>query len=47
MQYSTNLATERKDIVRMEIELSRDLSVVGIRDENGRFSLDLKIHKRF
>ncbi len=47
MQYSTNLATERKDIVRMELELSRDLSLVGIRDENGRFSMDLKIHKRF
>ncbi len=47
MQYSTNLATERKDIVRMEIELSSDLSLVGIRDENGRFSVDLKIHKRF
>jgi hypothetical protein len=45
--YATNLTTERKDIVRMELELSRDLSLVGIRDENGRFSLDLKIHKRF
>ena len=47
IQYATNLATERKDIVRMEIEISRDLSVVGIRDENGRLSIDLKIHKRF
>jgi translocation and assembly module TamB len=45
--YATNLSTERKDIVRMEMELSRDLSLVGIRDENGRFSFDLKIHKRF
>jgi hypothetical protein len=47
IQYATNLATERKDIVRMEIEISRDLSVVAIRDENGRLSIDLKIHKRF
>ena len=47
IQYATNLSTERKDIVRMEIELSRDLSIVGIRDENGRLSVDFKIHKRF
>lgn len=47
IQYATNLATERKDIVRMEVEISRDLSIVGIRDENGRLSIDLKIHKRF
>jgi len=47
IQYATNLATERKDIVRMEIEIARDLSLVGIRDENGRLSFDLKIHKRF
>ncbi len=47
IQYATNLSTERKDIVRMEFELSRDLSIVGIRDENGRLSVDLKIHKRF
>jgi len=47
IQYATNLSTERKDIVRLEFELSRDLSIVGIRDENGRLSMDLKIHKRF
>jgi len=47
IQYATNLSTERKDIVRMEFEISRDLSIVGIRDENGRLSVDVKIHKRF
>jgi autotransporter translocation and assembly factor TamB len=47
IQYATNLSTERKDIVRMEFEVSRDLSIVGMRDENGRLSIDLKIHKRF
>lgn len=45
--YATNLSTERRDIVRIELEISRDLSLVGIRDEDGRLSFDVKIHKRF
>jgi len=45
--YSANLSTQRKEIMRLEWELSKDLSVVGIRDETGRISLDVKIHKRF
>lgn len=45
--YSTNLTTQREEIVRVEWELSDDLSVVGIRDEIGRLSFDVKIRKRF
>lgn len=45
--YSTNLSTQREEIMRLEWEISKDLSVVGIRDETGRISLDVKIHKRF
>ncbi|MFA4925146.1 MAG: translocation/assembly module TamB domain-containing protein, partial [Candidatus Aminicenantales bacterium] len=45
--YSTNLATQREEIVRVEWDLGRDLSLVAIRDEIGRISLDLKIRKRF
>jgi len=45
--YSTNLSTQREELVRLEWELTDDLSVVGIRDEKGRLSLDVKIHKRF
>jgi len=45
--YATNLATERKDIVKIEFELSRGWSLVGIRDEDGRISFTVKIHKRF
>lgn len=45
--YSTNLATQREEIVRVEWDLGRDLSLVAIRDEVGRISLDLKIRKRF
>lgn len=45
--YATNLATERKDIVKIEFELSRGWSLVAIRDEEGRIGFDVKIHRRF
>jgi len=45
--YSTNLTTQREEIVRIEWELTNDLSIVGTRDEKGRISIDIKIHKRF
>jgi translocation and assembly module TamB len=45
--YSTNLSGQREEMARLEWELAEDLSVVGVRDEKGRFSLDIKIHKRF
>ncbi|MFC2166739.1 translocation/assembly module TamB domain-containing protein [Acidobacteriota bacterium] len=45
--YSTNLTTQREEIVRIEWELTRDLSIVATRDEKGRISFDIKIHKRF
>ncbi len=45
--YSTNLTTQREEIFRIEWELTRDLSIVGTRDEEGRVSFDVKIHRRF
>ncbi|MCJ7580865.1 MAG: translocation/assembly module TamB, partial [Candidatus Aminicenantes bacterium] len=45
--YSTNLTTQREEIARIEWELTSDLSIVGTRDEKGRISIDIKIHKRF
>lgn len=45
--YSTNLTTQREEIVRMEWELSRSFSLVGNRDELGIISLDVKARKRF
>ncbi len=45
--YSTNLTTQREEIVRMEWEIGDNLSLVGIRDDLGRISLDFKIRKRF
>jgi hypothetical protein len=45
--YSANLRTQREEIARLEWELTDDLSIVGTRDEEGRISIDVKIHKRF
>ncbi|MGB9907631.1 MAG: translocation/assembly module TamB domain-containing protein [Candidatus Saccharicenans sp.] len=45
--YSTNLATQREEIVRLEWDLSGGLSLVAIKNELGRVSLDFKLRKRF
>lgn len=45
--YSTNLSSQREEIARLEWEISDDISIVGTRDEIGRISFDVKIHKRF
>jgi hypothetical protein len=45
--YSTNLTSQREEIVRMEWEFSDSFSLVGMRDEQGRISFDAKIRKRF
>jgi hypothetical protein len=45
--YSTNLMTQREEIVRLEWELTSDVSIIGTRDEEGRISFDFKIRKRF
>lgn len=45
--YSTNLTTQREELTRIEWELTDDFSIVGTRDEKGRLSIDVKVHKRF
>jgi hypothetical protein len=45
--YSTNLTSQREELVRLEWEFSGSFSLVAMRDERGRLSLDAKIRKRF
>ena len=45
--YSTNLTSQREELVRLEWEFSESFSLVTMRDERGRLSLDAKIRKRF
>ena len=45
--YSTNLTAQREELTRIEWEILSDVSIVGMRDEYGRISIEVKIHKRF
>jgi len=45
--YSTNLTSQREEIIRLEWEFLESFSLVGMRDERGRLSFDAKIRKRF
>jgi hypothetical protein len=47
IMYSTNLTTQREEIVRLEWDIGKGFSLVGIRNEWGRVSLDVKVRKRF
>jgi len=45
--YSTNLSSQREEIIRLEWEFSDSFSLVGMRDERGRISFDGKVRFRF
>lgn len=45
--FSRNLSTHREQIVVIEYDVTRDLSMVATRDENGKFGLDFRLRKRW
>jgi translocation and assembly module TamB len=45
--YITNLTHTAEQIFRFEWTLSKQYSIVGLRDENGNFGLDLVYKKQF
>lgn len=45
--FSRNLSTNEEQIVIIEYEVNRNLSIVATRDENGKFGLDFRFRKRF
>jgi hypothetical protein len=45
--YSRNLSTNEEQIVVLEYDINRNLSVVASRDENGMFGLDFRFRKIF
>jgi len=45
--YSTNLTRQTEEIIRLEWDLSNELSLVSTRNELGRLSFDVKIRRRF
>ncbi|MEW6457331.1 MAG: translocation/assembly module TamB domain-containing protein [Acidobacteriota bacterium] len=45
--YSTNLSTQQEEIIFAEFQLSNDVSLIGMKNEEGRFGFDIKLRKRF
>jgi translocation and assembly module TamB len=46
LTYITNLSQSAQQIIQFEYNLDKDLSLVGIRDQNGVLSVDLLLRKR-
>ena len=46
LTYITNLAQANQQIIRLEVDLSRNWSVVALREENGVFGVDFLFKKR-
>jgi hypothetical protein len=44
--YSTNLATSRQEILYLQYQLSPAISLIAMRNEEGRYSLDLRLRTR-
>jgi translocation and assembly module TamB len=44
--YTTNVAQTSQQIIRAEYNLTRNVSIVAIRDQNGVVSFDVKIRRR-
>jgi translocation and assembly module TamB len=47
LTYVTNLSYANQQIIRLEVDLSQDWSVVALREENGVFGVDFFFRKRF
>ena len=45
--YSRNLSTNEEQIVVLEYDINRNLSVIASRDQNGKYGLDFRFHKNF
>lgn len=45
--YSTNMSTSRREVLYVHYQLSPTVSLVGMRNEEGNFSLDIRFRKRY
>lgn len=44
--YATNFSTKRRQVIYLQYQLSPSVSLIGMRNENRQFSLDLRFRKR-
>ncbi|HKE35496.1 MAG TPA: translocation/assembly module TamB domain-containing protein [Candidatus Acidoferrum sp.] len=45
--YVSNVSSTQEQVIQVEYNVDRNVSVVGLRDQNGTFGIDIKIKKRF
>jgi translocation and assembly module TamB len=45
--YVSNVGTTQQQVIQVEYNVDRNVSIVGLRDYNGTFGIDVKIKKRF
>ena len=45
--YVSNVSSTQQQVIQMEYNVDRNVSIVGLRDQNGTFGIDIKIKKRF
>ncbi len=45
--YSTNMSTSRREVMYVHYQLSPTVSLVGMRNEEGNFSIDIRFRKRY
>ena len=45
--YVSNVSSTQEQVIQIEYNLNRNISVVALRDQNGTFGVDIKIKKRF
>jgi translocation and assembly module TamB len=45
--YVSNVSSTQQQVIQVEYNVSRTVSIVALRDQNGTFGIDVKIKKRF
>jgi translocation and assembly module TamB len=45
--YVSNVGSTQQQVIQVEYNVDRNISIVGLRDYNGTFGIDIKIKKRF
>ena len=45
--YVSNVSSAQQQVIQVEYNVNRNVSIVALRDQNGTFGIDIKIKKRF
>jgi translocation and assembly module TamB len=46
LTYTTNVAQASQQIIQVEYNVTRNISIVGVRDQNGVVSFDVRVRQR-